>query len=58
MLKQIRGSMKNLASWLIGLPLIIAFAAWGVPEMSQFTRNQIMRMMRAPLALMTLDLMQ
>ncbi|OFW99835.1 MAG: hypothetical protein A3E78_07270 [Alphaproteobacteria bacterium RIFCSPHIGHO2_12_FULL_63_12] len=39
MLKQIRGSMKNLASWLIGLPLIIAFAAWGVPEMSQFTRS-------------------
>jgi len=43
MLKQIRGSMKQVASWLIGIPLIVAFAAWGVPEMRQFTQSYPVR---------------
>jgi len=35
--------MKQVASWLIGIPLIVAFAAWGVPEVRQFTQSYPVR---------------
>lgn len=47
MLKQIRGSLKSVASILFAVPLIIAFAAWGVPEMRQFTQNYAVRVGKA-----------
>ena len=39
MLKQIRGSMKNVVALLFAALLIISFAAWGVPEIRQFSQN-------------------
>lgn len=43
MLRQIRGTMKSVFAILFAVPLIIAFAAWGVPEMRQFTQNYTVR---------------
>ncbi len=43
MLKQIRGTMKSVAALLFAIPLIIAFAAWGVPEVRQFTQSYAVR---------------
>lgn len=43
MLRQIRGTMKSVAALLIAVPLIIAFAAWGVPEIRQFTQSYTVR---------------
>ncbi len=43
MLKQIRGTMKNVFAIVIIILLIIAFAAWGVPEMRQFSQNHTIR---------------
>lgn len=43
MLKQIRGAMKSFVVIIVSVPLIIAFAAWGVPEMSQLSQNYAVR---------------
>lgn len=43
MLKQIRGTLKSVVAIIIILPLIVAFAAWGVPEVRQMTRNDAVR---------------
>lgn len=43
MLKQIRGTMKNVFAFFIIVLLILAFAAWGVPEIRQFTSNDAVR---------------
>lgn len=43
MLKQIRGTMKSVVAIVFILPLIVAFAAWGVPEVRQFTSNHAVR---------------
>ena len=39
MLKQLRGTLKSVVASIVIVPLIIAFAAWGVPEVRQFGRN-------------------
>lgn len=46
MLRQIRGSMKRVVVWIFVIPLIVAFAAWGVPEMRQLTRTDAVRVGR------------
>ncbi len=43
MLKQIRGTLKKVAAMFIVVPLILAFAAWGVPEVRQLTQNHAIR---------------
>lgn len=43
MLRQIRGTMKTVGAYFIIALLIIAFAAWGVPEVRQFTQNHTVR---------------
>lgn len=43
MLRQIRGTMKTVGAYFIIALLIIAFAAWGVPEIRQFTQNHTVR---------------
>lgn len=43
MLQQIRGTMKNVFAFFIIALLILAFAAWGVPEIRQFTQNHAVR---------------
>ena len=43
MLRQIRGAMKSAVTLLFVVPLIVAFAAWGVPEMRQLTRTDAIR---------------
>jgi peptidyl-prolyl cis-trans isomerase D len=43
MLKQIRGTMKSAVATLLAVPLVIAFAAWGVPEIRQFTQSYTVR---------------
>lgn len=43
MLRQIRGTLKNVFALFIILLLILAFAAWGVPEIRQFTQNNAIR---------------
>ncbi len=43
MLKQIRGNMKRAVALLFIAPLLIAFSAWGVPEISQFSRQDPVR---------------
>ncbi len=43
MLKQIRGTMKSIFAFFIIALLILAFAAWGVPEIRQFTQNHAVR---------------
>ncbi len=43
MLKQIRGTMKSVVASLIAVPLVIAFAAWGVPEVRQFSQNHAVK---------------
>lgn len=43
MLQQIRGTMKNIFAFFIIALLILAFAAWGVPELRQFTQNHAVR---------------
>lgn len=43
MLKQIRGTLKKVAAMFIIVPLILAFAAWGVPEVRQLTQNHAIR---------------
>lgn len=43
MLQQIRGTMKNVFAFFIIVLLILAFAAWGVPEIRQFTQNHAVR---------------
>ncbi|NWG91548.1 MAG: SurA N-terminal domain-containing protein [Parvularculaceae bacterium] len=43
MLQQIRGTMKNVFAFFVIVLLILAFAAWGVPEIRQFTQNDAVR---------------
>ncbi len=43
MLKKIRGALKGVVASIIIVPLIIAFAAWGVPEISQFSTSNAVR---------------
>lgn len=43
MLQQIRGTMKNIIAIGFAAVLILSFAAWGVPEIRQFTRNDAVR---------------
>lgn len=43
MLKQIRGTLKNVVALFVIALLILAFAAWGVPEMRQLTQNYAIR---------------
>lgn len=43
MLKQVRGAMKNILAWFVIVLLVLAFAAWGVPEIRQFTRSYALR---------------
>ena len=43
MLKQIRGTLKNVVALFVIALLILAFAAWGVPEMRQLSRNYAIR---------------
>lgn len=43
MLQQIRGTMKNVFAFFIIALLVLAFAAWGVPEIRQFTQNHAVR---------------
>jgi len=47
MLKQIRGTMKSAVAALLAVPLVIAFAAWGVPEIRQFTQSYTVRVGKA-----------
>lgn len=43
MAKKLSGTMKNAGAILLAAPLILAFAAWGVPEIRQFTRSYAVR---------------
>ncbi|MCB2114680.1 MAG: peptidyl-prolyl cis-trans isomerase [Parvularculaceae bacterium] len=43
MLKQIRGNMKRAVALIFIAPLLVGFAAWGVPEISQFSRSDPVR---------------
>ncbi|MCA8887433.1 MAG: peptidyl-prolyl cis-trans isomerase [Parvularculaceae bacterium] len=47
MLNQVRNGLKSalkgVAAWFIVILLILAFAAWGVPEIRQFTQSQPVR---------------
>lgn len=37
MLKQVRGALKGAVAWIFVILLILAFALWGVPSLSQFS---------------------
>lgn len=39
MLKQVRGALKGIAMWFVILLLVLAFALWQVPAISQFTQQ-------------------
>ncbi len=41
--KQNRGTLKTIVAVIFVLPLIVAFAAWGVPEVRQMTNNDAVR---------------
>ncbi len=43
MLRQIRGTMKTVGAYFIIALLVVAFAAWGVPEVQQLTQNYTVR---------------
>lgn len=43
MLKQIRGALKGVGAFFVIALLVIAFAAWGVPEIRQFTQSYAVR---------------
>jgi len=43
MLKQIRGTLKSVIAFIIVVPLLISFVAWGVPEMRQMTSSDAVR---------------
>jgi peptidyl-prolyl cis-trans isomerase D len=43
MLRQIRGTMKTVGAYFIIALLVVAFAAWGVPEVQQMTQNHAVR---------------
>ncbi|HXI85854.1 MAG TPA: peptidylprolyl isomerase, partial [Parvularculaceae bacterium] len=39
MLRQVRGALKSVVAASVSLLLVLAFAAWGVPEMRQFVQR-------------------
>ena len=43
MLKQVRGALKGIVAWFVIALLVLAFAAWGVPELRSFTRKDPVR---------------
>lgn len=43
MSKKMRGPIQSLLAIVIGVPLVISFVAWGVPEMRQLTRNDAVK---------------
>lgn len=43
MLKQVRGALKNVVAGFIAVLLVLAFAAWGVPELRTFTQRAPLR---------------
>lgn len=43
MSKKMRGPIQTLLAIVVGVPLIVSFVAWGVPEMRQLTRNDAVR---------------
>ncbi|MEZ5919960.1 MAG: SurA N-terminal domain-containing protein [Parvularculaceae bacterium] len=54
MLNQIRKTLKNV-SWIFAIPLIGAFALWGVPEMRSFTSSPAIRVGKDAIGLQTLQ---
>lgn len=43
MSKKMRGPIQSLLAIVIGVPLVVSFVAWGVPEMRQLTRNDAVK---------------
>ena len=43
MLKQVRDGLKGIVAWFVIVLLILAFAAWGVPELRNFTQRPPLR---------------
>lgn len=55
MLKQVRGALKTVVAAFVSLLLILAFAAWGVPEMRTFVQRAPLKVGRDAFSAQTIQ---